>query len=425
MAILGFYGVDGRPVVVPSRRCLSWSYVQEALRYASRIPGVRLRCCCGELFLVPFLDPRFPGEIWNVRRESETDAHARGCFAAELGAFPAPPTVYTPGAFDEPEICNGPVEPGKVAGGARAVRHGSFTHFGHQLFARASMLALRSANAGKTYRDLSLRPFTVQELHAAVRSTLDNYEFKGGQPLVAALHSRRREMLWGITTAPLASVLAGVVAGHCDCQILLKGLRSSGASQAACERNVRLPWLVAARTGGRRTVMGEVIAPPYWIFVTVDSRPRREGNRDVYTATRVVAFPIAAVDAPYAVESEFERDVIVLRHRQGFALLKPGVHYALGELGTDWWDFGLLPNGRLPHRPDLIAYTKGRCWLVELAGLDGNPDYLEEVDRRLEAMVKVAAHAAVKPHRVDRKKFNAAQRTGTGAIQRTTVASRP
>jgi hypothetical protein len=60
----------------------------------------------------------------------------------------------------------------------------------------------------------------------------------------------------------------------------------------------------------------------------------------------------------------------------------------------------------------LIVYAKGKCWLTELAGLDDDPDYLALIERRLAALLKVAAHPDVKPHRVLRGEFMARHPAG-------------
>ncbi|MEI8088554.1 MAG: hypothetical protein WCG63_03075 [Opitutaceae bacterium] len=50
-----------------------------------------------------------------------------------------------------------------------------------------------------------------------------------------------------------------------------------------------------------------------------------------------------------------------------------GIHCELGELGAEFWPFGLWPTGRLPHRPHLVVFSNSSCWLIELAGLEDQP----------------------------------------------------
>jgi hypothetical protein len=260
------------------------------------------------------------------------------------------------------------------------------------------MHAFLAANPGKNFRDQDLRPFTVTELDAAIGQIFAATELSQGEPLATALAGQHREIWWGATPAPLGAVLAAAAASGREAEVFLHRASSAG-TEAPGPQAVRISAGVARHAGGRRQGYRQLIGPPYWYFMTVG----REGGRTI--ATRVVAFPVASLTAPYAVESEFERDFLVQRHAEGVALLKPAVHYHWRELGEEFWPFGLLPTGKLPHRPDLVAYRKGRCWLVELAGLDGDPVYLAEVERRLAAMVRVGAHPDLRPHRVLRREF--------------------
>ena len=406
----GFIGVDGQVVAVPKRIHLALPYVQEALRNAR---GTRVKCLCGGGHLVVFDVPGFSGAVSDVRRESVDDPHKVGCFARELGFFMNRPVVYSTDAFDPPQEAKGN-SPDSIAGAQRKVRHGSFTLFAHQLFGRASMRAFRSANSGKTYRDRTLRPFTVSELHTAIRQGLESATLSRGELLVAALASEHRQIIWGVTSAPLAKKLAEAAGVGRDVQLKLTGACMVGR-EAKSSCLVRIPLNVAARAGGRRIGYSEIIPPPYFFLITVDTRPVTESKNEVLVATRVVVFPVAGEGAPFAVESEFERAVVLKHHCEGFAFLKMGVHYELGELGTEFWRFGLLSTGRLPHRPDLVVFSKGVCWLVELAGLEDKPGYLELVGQRLAAMTRVTADADVKPFQISRKKFLKDQATAANS----------
>lgn len=402
----GFYDAENVFVPLPSRRFLALDVVQHALIAAQR-KGVPVRCGCGGGWLLPFQDSRFHPELkMNMRRVSLADKHLRGCPAEKLGDFLGPAVVYAAGAFDEPTESTSQSQEQDNAALARAkVRYGSCTHLLHQVIAKASMLALRQANTGRNYRSRDLRPFTMEDFHGAISSTLDGIPLRSGEPLLAALAPRHREIVWGVSEKQLGQALRDVQRLDVDVELVLKGVRVVNNTAGTMDRCIRIPRNVAAHAGGRRDVQGNVIAPPYLVIAVTESLPRRERHHDVYIATRIVVVPIAGAKVPFVVDSEFERQVIVKHYGDGVAFLKQNVRYSLAELGEEFWPFGLCQNGSLPHRPDLVVYTKGRCWLVELAGFDRDPEYMKMVERRLATMIAVANHEHVRPHRVLRSKF--------------------
>jgi hypothetical protein len=405
----GFLGLDGQRVVVKVRRHLGLPYVQQALRTAAETPGAWLPCCCGGGRMRPFLIPGFPQPVFDVRRESAADRHADGCFAGQLGLFlERPPVTYALSAFEAPAPRLSPGVNQLPATSQGRGRFGSFTHFCYTLLGRASMRAFLAANHGKTYRDRNLHSFSVAEFDAAIYDHLTATTLSRGQRLVPTLHAAGSRIFWGITSKALGESLIQAQSRGRDLRLVLHDVHSSAGNRHA-ELCLRVPYLVAASAGGRRTGFKDLIKPPYWFMVTMGSQPTREGSLEVYVATRAVVLPVASESGVYVIESEFERLVLLERLRQGVALLKPATHYELGELGPEFWPFGLLGSGHLPHRPDLITFEQGGCWLTELAGLDDDPAYLSLVDQRLTAMAKITTHPDVRTNLILRRSFLASQ----------------
>jgi hypothetical protein len=407
MTHFGFFDLHGQRVAVRERRQLGLPYVQEALRAAAAVPGAWLQCCCGGGRIRPFELPGFPFPVFDVRRESGSDQHPAGCFAGQQGFFlDRPPATYALGAFAAPSPDGANAAAASMVAGQPRTRFASFTHFCYSLLGRASIRALLAANPGQTYRGVTLRPFSVADLDAAIDGCLRAMSLSRGQPLLPALGAAGLELLWGTTAEEFGQALNAARDQEGDLLLLLHGVKSS-TGKGYPERWIRIPRAVAARAGGRRTSFKDLIRPPYFYWLTVAATPAREGDRQVMVATRAVVFPIASLSGIHAVESEFERDALLELLRRGIALLKPASHLALGELGPAFWPFGLAPSGRLPHRVDVIMYYHRRCVLTELAGLDGDAAYLATVDRRLERLKAVAGHDAVRGHKVLRGEFYA------------------
>jgi hypothetical protein len=349
--------------------CGRWSLrdCQPALEAVAERRGYFL-CGCRrdvDLKLFPYL---MPNRKYGMRRYRITDPHLEGCFATTLEAIfdPEPregKIIYSEGIFDDRAEFEGPEPEG--GGGGGPPRHGrpsygDFTHLFQFQFNRASVEAFGAVNSGKAFVETNLVNPSHRRVFDRLAEIMDEPLLGRGRISPAArLRELGLKLLWGLTAQPIVSEaekalannesLKFQIARHWDCNTY----RPTGPV-------VLISPKVLGNATGKVRAMLHPIGPPYLFAIL--AKPETDGS---CRAIKLFRTPMAVVErSVFSVESEAERRSLEVLC--GIALLKPHVHCDLRALGGDLWPFPTTQDGRLPCRPDVIAFIGGRVVILYL-----------------------------------------------------------
>jgi hypothetical protein len=360
---------------------------QSVLRTALRARGFFFCGCRPErkLKLIPY---RLSEKLVGLRRFRISDRHAEGCFAEQLDPISEPGVAdgtvdYTDNIFLGKGVHDQNPPKGNAGGDAnktRSRRWEDFTHFFQAQFTKASLEAFSTANVGRSYRDSGLVNPTLGQIFGRLVAIM-------GLPIMhnrsaspsSRLGSLGLKLLWGLTAQQLAlesdnpldadEVLEYQVDQHWDYQ----GFQRIGPL-------LEIPGDVLSSPHGKVKAMGYLILPPY-LFATV-FKPGKDTNQVI----ELYRIPIALAGGTiFPVESEAERSAITVLFKAGVSMIKLHVQGDLRLLGNGLWPFRTNDIGRIPSRPDVIAFVSGQVRILYLTD-SVNPAYLAKVAESVSEM---------------------------------------
>ena len=385
------YKVEGNedPEWIGSRSELSEPHHQAILREAATNHRC-VYCQCRperKLRLIPYEDPG--GRGFNFRRFREDDDHAPGCMATELGAVFEPlhfdGAKYAEQLFDPADPAN-PGAGGQVSGQHSPKRqsgwYGDFTHLIQALLTRASIREFAVANAGRSYRDLGLVNAAESAVFWRLAELLSQPLMTSGASPAVAARRRGLEIVWGVTEKPLVQALLRLVQEDGTVALRVSRYWTCAGPQAGTLQ-LRISRAAGMSAGGKVFANGHPIPPPYFFAAAV--APSGE-------VSQLLRIPVVRVgDSLFVIESQEERRAMPVFCEAGVAAIKLHVHGDLRELGSRLWPFATNRRGRLPSRPDVIAFALRKVRVVYLAG-SKDQKYLDKVTASVMEMNRHLAH---------------------------------
>jgi hypothetical protein len=353
-------------------------------------------CGCRRDMMLKLFPFRLPGG--NVRgkprvclkRHRKSDPHIQGCFAEALEAVFEPesrlPVCYTEYMLQELQeeirpngaLCVG-ADDEEESEGAGKRRYGDLTHFIQAQFTRASLEAFSRVNTGKSYREAGIENPSRGMVFGRMAELFAEPVLSSGRSLAAALEGLGLRLHWGITAQslvlesadPLAEdeALEFRIGPHWECC----GFQPVGTL-------LEISPDVLANSRGKVKANGHVIPPPYLFAALV--MPTDEANRVIQLFRIPVIFTNRSI---FPVESAAERGPIQVLSDAGVAMLKLHVQGDLRALGRELWPYPTDAQGRIPSRPDIIAYFGGKIRIAYVTDSD-DPAYHASVDKSIFAM---------------------------------------
>jgi hypothetical protein len=351
--------------------------------------GRILRCGCRNdicLRLFPYI---IPGRGPCVRRYSIDDAHADGCpFSGKLEPIyeplHAPGTeIYTMNMLLEQD---GPTERMPVGGSVTktgsGLRYPDFVHFFQKYFTQASLESFEGINYGTTFRDAGIVNPNRLSLLDRVKELMCEPLLQGEISVERCLRENGLKLFWGLTRQPLVEEsetpfcqdgwLEFELGPHWDCDGYHR------------ERHPLLKIYpdVLSDSRGNAKAHSHIIPPPY--FYAALTAP----DDNAYRAYNFYRVPAALAGNHISlVESETERRCAKALTAEGVAFLKPHVDGDMRILRSGLWPFRTDERGRLPNRPDFIAFADGKVWILYVFNTE-DPAYHKRVDASVAEMEK-------------------------------------
>ncbi|HEY5213547.1 MAG TPA: hypothetical protein VIJ38_11070 [Acidobacteriaceae bacterium] len=343
--------------------------------------------------MIPFEQP---GRGFSLRRNREADPHHERCFAATLEAVFDPrgssgAVIYTENMLLDDDCQEGGPS-GEIAAttaGNGGLRYEDFIHFFQAQYTRASIEAFSLANAGKSYRDAGLaNPSRAIVFGRMAELFNEPLLHRGSLSLESALKRLGRQLYWGVTDWPLVDesndplgegeVAEFKIGSHWDCH----GFQTKGVL-------LELSPKVLANSRGKAKAHGHIIPPPYIYAAVVKLE---EGINVVTHFLRVPAYAYGG--SIFLIESEAERCSVQFAHAAGVALVKLHVSGDLRALGEKLWPFRTDAMGRLPNRPDAIAFIEGKVRIFYITD-SSDGEYLKRVAESVAELQLFLAHPDV------------------------------
>jgi hypothetical protein len=336
-------------------------------------------CCIRMKFkLIPF---KLPGTcIYILRRRRISDPHLKGCFAEELEPIfdkkdRSGSVNYTERMLMEDDGRDGHPARGMTERHAdgSGERYEEFVHFFQAQFTRASVETFRTVNAGKSFRDTALvNPSRAMVFGRLAELFYEPLMRRNTLSLVSALKKLGLRLFWGVTAQPLVDESDRPLEEDEVFQFEVSGYWESHGFQPTHALLEFSPTVLSA-SRGKAKAMVHVIPPPYLYAAVVEPSG---------TAYRVIHFfrvPVSIENnCIFIIESETERRSLRVILKAGVAFIKPHVQADLRALGGELWPFKTNKLGRLPSRPDVIAFIDGKVWIFYITdSRDGK--YLEDV----------------------------------------------
>ena len=355
-----------------------------------------MRCGCSDdvpLWLIPF---EIPGVGSNLRRHRIDDPHRRRCFSEPLEpVFESEKrfgtVIYTENMLLEGDVSDSDHSPITSAGNisGNGSRYEDFVHFFQAQFTRASLETSLLANEGKAYGDSGLlnpgQPVIFGRMAELFNMPLLR---QGSLSLESALGRLGLKLYWGITDQPLVQesdrpldddeYLQFKIGSHWDCH----GFQAKGVL-------LELSPKVLTNSRGKAKAHGHIVPPPY-LYAAV-AKPAEGINR----VTHFFRVPACIFGGSiFLIESEAERRSLRLALAARVALIKLHVQGDLRALGERLWPFRTDAMGRLPNRPDVIAFIEGKVRIFYITDSD-DAEYLKRVAESVAELRLFLAHPDV------------------------------
>jgi hypothetical protein len=363
----------------------------------------RFRCGCRNDIVLWLIPVKLPGDRFILRRLRESDPHEKGCFAEKLEQiFEHREIVYTDRMLmdDEEGQCILRAGNSGRGSGSNNSSYEDLVHFFQAHFTRASLESFRAVNAGKCFKDLGLvNPTQSVVFQRLAEICHEPLLFRSTVSLASALGSLGHELFWGVTALqlveesdnPLAEdeVLEFTIGRHWDCQ----GFQPTHAV-------LHISPKILAESRGKAKAMNHTIPGPYLYAALV----KRSGA--TYRVLRLFRVPVCLKHGCiFMVESEVERRSIIGILGDRIALIKLQVKADLRALGSGLWPFKTDEMGRIPNRPDVIAFIGSKVRIIFITD-SADAAYLSGVDKSISELEEFLGSHQVQVAKITADEFS-------------------
>ena len=320
---------------------------------------------------------RVTGGKYTLRRYRLTDAHAPGCPMPELEAMGfTSPVVYSDRilVFTLPSRSPENSTPQVYRHHwSDAGRYEDLVHLLQSEFTRAVLEVFAACNRGKNHRDVSLINPPSDDISRCFAKRLHEPILnRGSKSLAQALAEKDLILFWGLSSKPLVEAFRSEVADDAQFEFGVPSCWRLGESTAA-PAVLRVPIGVARAARGKVMARGHLVGPPY--FFAAVARRSSDHNEVVFFYRVPVVVTAGSI---FMIESEVERRGLAAITGAGAACVKLHVQADLAILGRSLWSFSLGAGGRLPCRPDVIAFRDGTVRVIFITDFE-DTDYHTEL----------------------------------------------